>query len=54
MIHDPAAAPALALMELGSIARAVRVGDVMVKKAPVEVLLAEPVSPGKFLILLWD
>ena len=52
MIHDLSAAPALALLELGSMARALRVGDSMVKKAPIEVILAEPVSPGKFLILV--
>ncbi len=44
--------PALALLELGSIARAMRSGDAMVKRADVHVALAEPVSPGKYLILI--
>lgn len=44
--------PAIALLELSSIARAMRTGDAMVKRAEVRVALAEPVSPGKYLILL--
>ena len=44
--------PAIALLELSSIARAMRSGDAMVKRAEVRVALAEPVSPGKFLILI--
>ncbi len=44
--------PAIGLLELSSIARALRVGDEMVKRAACRVLLAEPVSPGKFLILI--
>lgn len=44
--------PALALIEFASIARALRSGDVMVKRADVTVALAEPVSPGKYLILI--
>lgn len=44
--------PAIALVELSSIARALRVGDAMVKRAPVTVVRAETTSPGKFLILI--
>jgi len=44
--------PALALIELGSIARGHRVADAMLKRAPVTLLRAEPVSPGKFLVLV--
>jgi len=44
--------PAIALIEFASIARAIRTGDAMVKRAEVHVQLAEPVSPGKYLILI--
>ena len=44
--------PALALLEFSSIARALRSGDAMVKKADVKVALAEPISPGKYLVLI--
>jgi len=44
--------PAIALLEFASIARALRTGDAMVKRADVRVLLAEPISPGKYLILI--
>ena len=44
--------PAIALIEFVSIARAIRTGDAMVKQAEVRVLRAEPVSPGKYLILI--
>jgi microcompartment protein CcmL/EutN len=43
--------PALALLELESIARGMVVGDALVKRAPVEVAMAEPVSPGKYLVM---
>lgn len=43
--------PALALLELDSIARGILVGDVIVKRAPVAIALADPVSPGKYLLL---
>ena len=45
-------AEALALIELGSIARGHRVADAMLKRAPVGLLRAEWVSPGKFLVLV--
>jgi microcompartment protein CcmL/EutN len=44
--------PALAVVELASIARGHRVADAMLKRAPVRLLRAEPVSPGKFVILI--
>jgi microcompartment protein CcmL/EutN len=44
--------PAVALIELSSIARGHRVADAMLKRAPVILLRADPVSPGKFLVLV--
>lgn len=44
--------PALAIIELSSIARGVVVTDAICKKAPVEVVRAAPVSPGKFVIVM--
>jgi microcompartment protein CcmL/EutN len=44
--------PALAVVELSSIARGHRVADAMLKRAPVRLLRADPVSPGKFLVLV--
>ena len=50
---DPAdAGPALALIELASIARGYPVADAMVKRAPVALTDCRPVSPGKFLVLV--
>jgi microcompartment protein CcmL/EutN len=43
---------ALGLVEVGSIARGHRVADAMLKRAPVELLRADFVSPGKFLVLV--
>ena len=43
---------ALALLELDSVARGYRLLDAMVKQSPVEILEANLVEPGKFLILL--
>jgi len=43
---------ALALIEVGSIARGHRVADAMLKRAPVALLRADWVSPGKFLVLV--
>ena len=42
---------ALALLELGSVARGLRALDALVKKAPVTVLEANLVEPGHYLIL---
>lgn len=43
--------PALGLLELESLARGVVVADALVKKAAVHIALAEPVSPGKYLLV---
>ncbi len=45
-------AEALALIELASIARGHVVADAMLKRAPVTLMRAEFVSPGKFLVLV--
>jgi microcompartment protein CcmL/EutN len=42
---------ALAVIETGSIARGFVVVDAVVKKAPVTVKVARPVSPGRFLLV---
>jgi bacterial microcompartment shell protein len=44
--------PALALVELASIAVGIETGDAMVKRAPVEVVHAGTVQPGKYLVLV--
>jgi microcompartment protein CcmL/EutN len=44
--------PALALVELASIAVGIEAGDAMVKRAPVEVLRAGTVHPGRYLVLV--
>jgi microcompartment protein CcmL/EutN len=44
--------PAIALLEVESIARGYLVADAVVKKAPVRLLMTDPVTPGKFLILI--
>ena len=44
--------PALALLEFDSIAIGVMAGDSMVKRAPVEVIYAGTVHPGKYLVLV--
>lgn len=44
--------PALGLLELSSIAVGVVTGDAMVKRAPVAVLRAGTVHPGKYLVLV--
>jgi len=49
---DHATGPSLALIEVASIARGHRVADAMVKRAPVELLRCDAVSPGKFLVLV--
>lgn len=43
--------PAIALLELESIARGYVVADAAVKRAPVRLLMTEAVTPGKFLVL---
>ena len=48
----PAIGPALALLELDSIAAGIGAGDAMAKRAPIDVLRAGTVHPGKYLILV--
>lgn len=47
----PIVGPAIALVELESIARGMIVADALVKRAPVTIDLAEAVTPGKYLLL---
>jgi microcompartment protein CcmL/EutN len=44
--------PALAIVELASIARGHRVADAMCKRAPVQLMRADAISPGKFVVLV--
>ncbi len=44
--------PALALLEFHSIAAGIEAGDAMVKRAPVERILAGTIQPGYFLVLV--
>lgn len=46
-----AAGPALGLLELESLARGVVVADALVKRAAVQIAIAEAVSPGKYLLV---
>ena len=48
----PAIAPALALLELDSIAAGIEAGDAMAKRAPIDVIRAGTVHPGKYLVLV--
>jgi microcompartment protein CcmL/EutN len=48
----PAIEPALALLELDSIAAGIEAADAMAKRAPIEVIRAGTVHPGKYLILV--
>ncbi|HJW21397.1 MAG TPA: BMC domain-containing protein [Candidatus Limnocylindrales bacterium] len=45
-------APALALVELDSIAIGIEAGDAMAKRSPIDVLYAGTVHPGKYLVLV--
>ena len=45
-------APALALIELDSIAIGIEAGDAMAKRSPIDVLYAGTVHPGKYLVLV--
>ncbi|RMH22401.1 MAG: BMC domain-containing protein [Acidobacteria bacterium] len=44
--------PAIGLLELASIAAGIRAGDAMVKRAPIDVIFAGTVHPGKYLVLV--
>jgi microcompartment protein CcmL/EutN len=52
MDSRPAIEPALALLELDSIAAGIEAGDAMAKRAPIDVIRAGTVHPGKYLILV--
>lgn len=45
--------PAIGLLELESISRGFVTADALLKRAPVRIALAEPSSPGKYLLLFW-
>lgn len=51
-LPSPGQYPALALLEVDSIAIGILCGDAMVKRSPVEMLRAGTVHPGKFLLLI--
>jgi len=51
-VAAPRIEPALGLLELESIAAGIEVGDAMAKRAPVELLRAGTVHPGKYLVLV--
>ena len=44
--------PALALLEFSSIAAGIQAADAMVKRAPIDVIRAGTVQPGKYLVLV--
>lgn len=44
--------PAIGLLEISSIAKGIEAGDAMVKRAPLEVIRAGTVHPGKYLVLV--
>jgi microcompartment protein CcmL/EutN len=52
MESRPTIQPALALLELDSIAAGIAAGDAMAKRASIEVLRAGTVHPGKYLVLV--
>jgi microcompartment protein CcmL/EutN len=44
--------PAIGLVELNSIARGIIVMDAMLKKAPIKLIEAMPICPGKYMVLI--
>ncbi len=44
--------PAVGLLEFSSIARGIEAGDAMIKRAPLQVIRAGTVHPGKYLVLV--
>ncbi len=44
--------PALALLEFSSIAAGIQAADAMVKRAPIDIIRAGTVQPGKYLVLI--
>ncbi|MEZ6015321.1 MAG: BMC domain-containing protein [Planctomycetota bacterium] len=51
VLRDVAAEPAIAVLELSSIARGVEICDAILKEAQLELLFATPVQPGKYVML---
>lgn len=51
MPGETATGPALGLLELESLARGIVVADALVKQAAVQIVVAEAVSPGKYLLI---
>ncbi len=51
VLRDVAAEPAIAALELCSVARGFEVADAILKEASLEVLFATPVHPGKYVVL---
>ncbi len=49
--EDAAVGPCIGLLELGSIARGVEAADAVLWQAQVELLVSEPVQPGKYVLL---
>jgi microcompartment protein CcmL/EutN len=45
-------APALGILETNSVARGMVAADAMAKRAPIQLLEAHPISPGKYLIVV--
>jgi microcompartment protein CcmL/EutN len=52
MPAPPEVEPALGLLELESIAAGIAAGDAMAKRAPIEVIRAGTVHPGRYLVLV--
>jgi microcompartment protein CcmL/EutN len=44
--------PAVSLLEFSSIAKGIEAGDAMIKRAPLDVIRAGTVHPGKYLVLI--
>ncbi|HEY6054134.1 MAG TPA: BMC domain-containing protein, partial [Gaiellaceae bacterium] len=44
--------PAVCLLEFSSIAKGIEAGDAMAKRAPLQVIRAGTVHPGKYLVLV--
>lgn len=49
---EPTMEPAVAVIELASIAVGIEAGDAMVKRAPVDVVRAGTIHPGKYVVLV--
>lgn len=48
----PVTPEALGVLEVGSIHEGIAIVDVMAKEAPIEILAASPIPPGRFLIVI--